>query len=307
MKQKMIILMALVCVLCACGNPDSQNFTEADAKGENSDSAFEMVQAESQTIAEEETKITFEEANILSFELINRDNESYDEIIATYSVLNNGSVAVDYFSVDFAYLDKDGNKICDDGRYNDCQIDSGKSARMISYSYLDDEYSKSNINSIEVTSYDYRIGDTTYEVDLQLKTVEEYTYEMVNDADFDSSNIIVFELEDKGISSIGSYEVHCKAINNGRQNIKYISFDMGYFDEDGNLLDKDGRYNDDLVKPGNFATMKSFMMDEEYSHLVGGFGIYSYEYELVEDDDNGFNRYEINLQTKTVEASHVDN
>lgn len=309
MKKLISIFLSFLMILTSACSDTTSKTENVDDSSSKPSSTFQTTESsnsdthDSQKSSNSVETITFEDANILSFELTNRDDESYSEIISTFKVTNNSKNKIDYFSADFSYYDASGNQICDDGRFHDCQIDSEKSALMVSYSDLDD-HEKSEIDSIVVTSYNYIIGSTSYTVDTQLGTVKTREHTIDNDANFDIVNIIAFELEGKGLNSIGSYEVECHATNSGSNVVTYISFRMAYFDEDGNFLDSDGRFNDDVVNAGKFVTMKSY--GSRNGSDVKSFGIYSYSYKLAEDDENGYNSYDINLQTHEVKARHID-
>lgn len=282
------VLLGMVFSISACGS--TQTTTDS----------IEMISHE-----ESETKkdIDFEEANILSFEMTDRDDDSYEEIISSFTVTNNGADPVDNFSADYVYKDSAGNIICTDGRYHDCQMMPGTSAIMRSYSDLDD-HKKDEITTIEVTKYEYSVGTNNYTIDLENESITVSDNMLNNDAAFDETNIIYFEYEDKGIN-FDSYEVGVRAINNGTINVTYVSFDMAFYDADGNYLYGDGRYNDNTLNASNYVEMKSFC-DEGLSSQVNSYEVYAYEYKLAKDDDYGFNTYKINLQTKEVEGMHED-
>ena len=154
-----------------------------------------------------------------------------------------------------------------------------------------------------MTGYDYIISDIRYSVDLQLEDFDYYTVSSDEDADFDSVNILEFTLEDKGKTSSDSYQIEVDIENNGEIDVTYVSFRMAYFDDDENYLTSDSRYTDNVISPGNYATLNSYGSTD---YTIGMYGIFEYSYELAEDDENGYNYYEINLQTQTVTASHVD-
>lgn len=251
---------------------------------------------------EDKEELSFEDANIIENELINRDDDSYTEIISDFRITNESENNIDYFSADFAYFDGSGNQICTDGRYHDCQIESGKSAIVTTYSSLDGK-DKSLISDIELISYVYRIGDKEYSVNLQTKDVSESDfYYGTSNVDFDSANVLQFDIDLVGVNSINSFETNVQIQNNGQNPIKYCSYRMEYYDAEGNSLNGDGRYSDTLLNPGNYNQSKSFC-DEKQSGNVADCSVYSYDYDLVDVDENGFNHYEINTQTKTAIGS----
>lgn len=259
-----------------------------------------------QTVKEENAKenneLSFEDVNVVGNELIKRDNDSYEEIIANFRITNNGTEDIDYFSADFAYFDENGNEICKDGRFHDCQIKSGRSALITSYSRLDGQ-DKSVIDKIELISYKYRIGNKHCSVNLQTKEFSEQEYSSeTSNVDYDSVNILEFNNQPAGVDSLGSYKVDVQIHNNGQIPVKYCSYRMVYLDADGNNIDIDGRFSDTLLSPGNYNQSKSFC-DDEQSANVSDCLVFSYNYDLTENDSNGFNHYEINVQTKTAVGS----
>lgn len=95
---------------------------EASKDGQaNNEDAFQIVESNKE-------EISFDDANILEFKMDSRDDESYDEIIATYSVENISVEPIYYFSADFSYKDASGNILCGDGRFNDFGIPADKKA-----------------------------------------------------------------------------------------------------------------------------------------------------------------------------------
>lgn len=254
---------------------------------------------------EENKDLSFEEANIFSNELINRDDDSFTEIIADFKIVNNGSENIDYFSGNFVYYDENGNQICKDGRYHDCQIKPGKAAYVTTYSSLNGR-DKADIANIELTSYQYTIGDKQYSVNLQTKEINQINlnYDLAN-IDFEKANILNFSINAIGLNIINAYEVDVKINNDGQVPIKYCSYRMEYYNSDGDSLTSDGRYSDSVLNPGNYSQSQSFC-DEKFSSQVSSAEVYSYEYDLVDVDENGFNHYEVNLQTKTAIGNKVD-
>ena len=93
----------------------------------------------------------FEKLDVISIKEENSDRDSYEDIITTFKITNNGDIPIKYVSLDFAYYDKSGNCICTDGRYNDTVINPGKSALIKTYS----EGTKDTISDVKFTSYEY--------------------------------------------------------------------------------------------------------------------------------------------------------
>lgn len=305
MKKKILVLCIIICVfvVTACGSGETQGDLQNNEKDSQDDSAFQLNEGPAPT--QDQKELTFDEANVLSFELLNRDDESFKEIIATFNVKNESDNPVDYCSINFIYLDKDGNEICKDGRFTDFQIKSGKKSIVKSYSHLNDG-DKSNISNIDVASYSYTVGDKSYDVNLQLEEVNSWDNSNESSVDFDSVNIVKFTPNGKGINSIGAYEVEVQIENIGQIPIAKVTYKMGYFDSEENLLSQDGRFSDSVLNPGNFVMSNSYNTDKNTSVQTTAFGIYQYDYTLADVDNNGFNHYEINLMTNKASGSMVE-
>ena len=291
-KKLIIIVAAIVClgIIAAIallgGNGGGQENTATT-------DATEEATSETQTV-----DVAFKDANVLSFELVNTDNESYEESILTYKVTNNGSKAIDSFSnISFSYLDKDGNEICTDGRYQPCQVQPGKFAYVRSYSDLGENYSKDDISNVEITKYSYVINKVEYSVDLQTETVESYVDDYTEYMDFDKANIISFECNGKGLDSIDCYEVDVNVTNNGSADADEVSYYLVYSNDNGDCLCNDGRFLENVLSAGKSANGTSFC-DEEFSKDVSAFDIYSYEYKSL-DSNSEYDSIVVNLQTKT--------
>ena len=305
MKKIAIILVSCIMgigiLLTGCSGKQQNSKNEEVEKEENTTQVAEN-DLFTQDDNEDKEELSFEDVNIIENELINRDDDSYTEIISDFRITNKGENNIDYFSADFAYFDGGGKQICTDGRYHDCQIESGKSAIVTTYSRLDGK-DKSLISDIELISYVYRIGDKEYSVNLQTKEVSKSdSYYATSNVDFDSANVLQFNINLVGVNLINSFEADVQIQNNGQNPIKYCSYRMEYYDAEGNSLSGDGRYSDTLLNPGNYNQSKSFC-DEKQSGNVADCSVYSYDYDLVDVDANGFNHYEINTQTKTAIGS----
>lgn len=305
MKKYFLVLLCLclsIVMFSGCASQTAPTKEkETVEKEEESSEAFTL----SDATANKENKISFEEANILEYKLETRDDAySDDSIEVVFVITNTGEKPVDYLSTDYLYVDSEGNEICEDGRYLDCQIAPGKTAIQKTYGDLDDR-DKSEVKNIEVTSYEYIVDGKEYEVNLQTEKVQVYNLDDENNVDFDEVNILSFELTDKGADSSGDYEVEVRTTNNSDMQVSYMSFDMGYFDENSNYLGHDGRYNDNVINPGKSVVNSSFYFGND-DYPTAKYGVYAYEYKLTEPDKNGFNSYEINLQTKTAEGSLDD-
>lgn len=50
--------------------------------------------------------------------MVEEDRDSFEEVITTFKVTNNGDIPISYISLDFAYYSEDGTCISTDGRFN---------------------------------------------------------------------------------------------------------------------------------------------------------------------------------------------
>ncbi len=296
MKKEFIVFVstALILSLSACSSDKNDKAVEVETE-----TVVEQIVDEANDETGDES-VSFEEANILEFELISRDNVSYDEIICEFKVKNNGNEDVDYLTVDFGYTDENGNEICKDGRFDDCQIKKDKTALIKSYSELNGA-SKDDVANVNITSYEYRIADQHYTVNLQAKEVECWTNNYDPYVDFEEANILEFTLEDKGINTIENYELGVQIKNKGSVPVKKCSYYIAYYDEEANRLSKDSRFSDSFIEPEHFVSSRSFS-DSDFSNLIRTYEVYQYDYRLQEADENGFNYYEVDLQTKTAKG-----
>ena len=306
MRKNMVKIIvfsgSIIMLLSSCG---TKKAVSSDGSAESSNELFQVTQVESKVDNADEKEISYEEANILQFDLLKRDDESYDEIIAIFKVNNNSDKNIPYVSLDFNFTDANGNEICTDGRFHDCQVQAGKSFLIKSYSSLSGR-DKAEIASINITSYKYSDGNNWYEVNLQTQSVDQWKKYDESNVEFEKVNILEFTLTDKGNNNIGSREVEVQIKNNGTIPVKYVSYRMAYFDENMNYLENDGRYSDSLINVGNYAISHSYGTSLDESRAINNFGIYQYFYKLTEVDENGFNQYEVNLQSGTATGYKVD-
>lgn len=297
MKYKFKVIGGMICLATL----SSTNLLGIEATQIESDNhvAFQVQEAkEAKEIIEE---ISYEEANRLSFELLNMDDTtSEDYVIGTFKITNNSDQPIDYFSIDFAFLDSEGNQIDNDGRFNDFQIASSKSA--LAKTFYKKNGNDKKINDIIVTNYKYHISETDYRVDLQREIVDTYPITKKADKDFEEANILEFSFNELGYNS-NYYQVETQIKNLSDRDLIYVTFDMAYLDENGDLLDKDGRFNDEFISPEKFVTVTS---STDGAEAIGSYGIYAYEYSFSEPDELGFNTYEVNLQTMEVEGKNKD-
>lgn len=305
MRKNMVKIIvfsgSIIMLLSSCG---TKKAVSSDGSTESNE-LFQVTQVESKVDNADEKEISYEEANILKFDLLKRDDESYDEIIATFKITNNGTKTIEFLSMDFNYTDSAGNEICKDGRVHNIQLKDGKNAVVKTYSNLSGRQ-KSDVANINATSYLYADDKNWYEVNLQTHSVNQWPLTEENNVDIMQANIIEFTTTDKGENSSGAREVEVQIFNNGDIPLALVSYDIAYFDEEMNFLDRDGRVCDSVINVGNYAISRSYGTSLDESRAINNFGIYQYFYKLTEVDENGFNQYEVNLQSGTATGYKVD-
>ena len=124
---------------------------------------------------------------------------------------------------------------------------------------------------------------------------------------FDQSNILSFVLsnDDRTSSQNGIYHTYT-VTNNGSYALKYNSIDVVYYDANNNIVEKDSRYNDVVVLPGQSVDMRSYINVEGDKDKIARSEVVAYEYTTTEPSSLGYNNFEVNLQTKEVEMDNED-
>ncbi len=118
-------------------------------------------------------------------------------------------------------------------------------------------------------------------------------------------NVLSFELSATDPNATKSSVKHTYQVTNkGNAPIEYISVDFAYYDANGNCIDTDGRFKDIVIEPEKFVTVDSFGGEESTKGNIASSKVVSYDYYLVNPNDNGNNKIEVNCETgKTKESS----
>ena len=307
-KSKIIIAIAAVAALAIAGVIFGLSHTGTEDTATSDQVASEDISdAESEAVATPE----FEEANILTLEevdLFNDDSLGDKQKVAAYRITNTGKEDVWYFDVNYQFLDKDGNQLCEDGRYHQGRLSPGKNTLM--YAFTEEDVDVDEISTVNVKSYSYRIGPNNYDIDLQVKSVDVYEedQEWYSNVDFDEADILNLELKDKGLDSEGDYQTQIVVTNEGSDSLKEVNVDMEYYDKDGNPVDTDGRYSDSVLGPQKSVTIDSFCIEYYLNDPkeVDSYASTGYQYYLTKKDSRGYNKYTVNLLTKTAYGEYED-
>ena len=288
MKRIIISLMIIMgLLLVACSTDEDKVDTTQESKQENNVSSED----------------SFKELDILSIEQEDEDRDSYEDIITTFKITNNGKEPIKYVSLDFAYYDKSGNCICTDGRYHDTVINPGKSALIKTYS----EGNKDTISDVKVTSYEYELTKENSlgvkEVSLNIATKEversENSENTVEENNFEKLDVISIQEENSDRDSYEDIITTFKITNNGDIPIKYVSLDFAYYDKSGNCICTDARYNDTVINPGKSALVKTY--SEGNKDTISEVKVTNYEYKLTKENSLGMKEVNLNIETKEVE------
>ena len=307
-KSKIIIAIAAAAALAVGGIIFGMSHNSSDNTSASDQSTATDVEEDTSESAE--SSPAFDDANILSIKEVDfADDDSLDvpQKVATYEVTNKGKEEIWYFDADFQFLDKDGNQLCEDGRFHQGRLKPGKHTLM--YSFSSDEVDVKEIASAKVKSYSYKIGATVYSIDLQTNSIETYEedQEWYSNVDYKDADVLGFDITDKGVVD-GDYETSVKVTNNGSNKIKEVSFDMEYYDKDDNPIDNDGRYSDSVLDSKKAVTIDSYCtkyMNNDPKQ-VSSYAITTYDYKLVDKDSRGYNKYTVNLVTKTAYGEYED-
>lgn len=252
----------------------------------------------------------FTDADILAFkelEMVDDTSTGDPQKIVTYEITNTGNEEIWYLDAEIQFLDKNGNQLYEDGRYFQGKLEPGKHYNMYSFSY---DVDVDKIQSAKVKSYSYKIGSLQTNVNLQTNSVEVYEEdkEWYNNVDFDEVNVFGFDISDKGLDDFDSYETDVTVTNNGLNSVEEVSFEMEYFDKDGNPIENDGRFSDSVLDPKKSVIISSYCSDYKFTDpkQVASYAIVEYQYKLRRKDSRGFNQYTLNLVNKTAYGEYYD-
>lgn len=247
-------------------------------------------------------EISFEDANILRFELVSRENSCIDEVEAYFNVRNTSQLDITRFDFEVAYRDAGGNTLCTDGRFCDYGVIPGHWTRVSTFSSIRDVFDLDEVADVVVMSYTYRMGNTEVDVDLEGMSAEMRVEHDEEELDFDSVDILKFGIKKAELNCINAYEVDLLARNVGSIPITRIDISVAFFDGNGNALCSDSRFAAVRVVPNTFVRMQTFS-DREIGDRVRSCCVYAYEYELASEDERGNTSYGVDLRRRVARTS----
>lgn len=315
LRTKIVLMQLAILSVCiiGCGTvADSKNeeivetVTEENVEdntqtsGENNSlGAFQKVQAVSGYAVQdfdhgdaELSSIDFEQTDILRFEELS--SYAVGELLSIYISVNNiGNQTVTSMRMYFSECDSANIEIGHsniDGFY---AIEPNKSIELSPILMLSDD--SVNYNHMIVTAYDYATINAWYHVNLQDKTA--VTWEKVSSGlDFDKYNVLTFNMQTKGIDTIGAYKIETTIKNNGELPIENTEFDIVALDIDDNFIARGGGYEYDISAKGTAVTdCYIYNPNKKDFSLIESLGIPSYKYHLTEPDENGYVEYGVDL------------
>ena len=119
---------------------------------------------------------------------------------------------------------------------------------------------------------------------------------------------LIFELSEEDRTSHGEEVIMSyKVTNNTEKIISYYSVSIAYYDVSGTMLNMDSRFNDAVLKPGMSAITKSYSNVNGDKASVATSKIISYYYITTEADENGNNKFEVNIETGKTKSSYDKN
>lgn len=292
-------LTALLACMMLPGCGASQN-KQVDKTEGSSESSFVTVQSSGGGNAS-----SFKDANILEFELNERDDSTEDWIRGNFKVTNTSKEDTLSLEIEVAYKDADGNIVDESHDYSYFGVPAGKSAYLPFDLLLMDGQTQEQIKTIEVTSYEYAMGDFHYSIDVSEKDMESYTRDNGSKKVFKKQNVVTFDYKELGTESDGQHVIEIKAVNNGDAPLIQIEAVIALFDADGNVLGTGFADAEEPIAPGGSVVMTSYTTIPSDME-VASYGVCTYTTKTEEPDEDGFNYYDISLTEEVAEGSTID-
>ena len=247
-------------------------------------------------------EVSFDDANVLRFELVSRENSCTDEVEAYFNVHNTSQLDITRFDFEVAYRDAGGNTLCTDSRFCDYGVTPGHWTRVNTFSSIRDVFELDEVDAIEVMSYSYRVGNSEIVVDLENMSAEVRVESDEEDLEFESVDVLKFGIKKAELNCINSYEVDLLARNVGSIPITRIDISVAFFDGSENALCTDSRFFSVRVAPNTFVRIQTFS-DREIGDRVTSCCVYAYEYELASEDERGNSSYKVDLRRQAARTA----
>lgn len=298
-RTRIVCLTALIACVMLSGCEAGQD-KQSDKAKEGGESSFVTVQSSGGGNAS-----SFKDADVLEFELSERDDSDEDWIRGNMKVANTSKSDILSLQLNIAYKDADGNVVDESYAQSYFGVPSGKSAYLPFDMLLMDGQTHDQVKTIEVTSYDYITDDFYYEVNLAEKDMESHARDGGSKKAFKKQNVLTFDYKELGTESGGQHVIEIKAVNNGEVPLIQIEAAIVLFDADGNVLGTGFAGAEEPVAPGESIIMTSRSAVPSGVE-VSSYGVYSYTTKAAEPDEDGFNYYSINLNEEVAEGSTID-
>lgn len=264
-----------------------------------------------------------------------KDNETEEDLFDQYDVLQCGNVeyatflgSVEYSTsiknisenpvsnIEMTFCATNNNSIIMSTGFNsiDEVLNSGETVSVDGFITGIDQKDISNLKDCHLIEYSYVMLDKEYNIDYKYHKYKVRDHVLTNEIDFEQVNIISIENAqevDTGDKCV--YRLTYTAINNGKSPICkfvpvtafYSSFEQ-YLGRDyvDSVLENGKCYvngdKDEIKDPGEGWEMIAEYAD--YENPPASCKLIGYTYSLEEPDENGYDRYTINLETKTAQG-----
>ena len=236
---------------------------------------------------------------------VDSDNNYY----LLYKVTNTSGEDIWSLYGDVAYYDKNGKELYTDGISYQGMLKPDKYVYLLSSTY---DIKPEKIALVKINTYEYSVGPIRYYLDEETGKLNKgaSSLEDYNNADFDTMNVMTFDINNRGVDEYNYYNVDVTAMNNGSSSIHNINYYVDFLDADENVI-----YSGSGSVENELAPSRSLMSEASGYEYIEGDGttkrisstvITRYEYYLDSDDRYGNNYYFVDLVNKTAYGTHYD-
>ena len=235
--------------------------------------------------------------------------DDYDNLEIVYKITNKSEEDIWDLYGDVAFLDKNDKELCTSGFSYRGLLKPGKSVYLNTGSY---DVKSKKIARAKLSSYNYSVGQTDYLVDLATGKIEKGAsdYEYHSNADYEMTNCLTFEINNRGLDEYNDYNVDVITSNNGTTPVKQVSIYVDFLDKDGNIIDQRNAYIENELSPSESlmseATGYEQIEGDGSTKLIDSTVINRYEYYLNSDDRYGNNYYSVDLVNGIAYGTHYD-
>ena len=236
--------------------------------------------------------------------------DDYDNLEVVYRITNKSEDDIWDLYGNVAFLDKNDKELCTSGFSYRGLLKPGKSVYLNTGSY---DVKSKKIARAKLSSYNYSVGQTDYLVDLTTGKIEKGAsdYEYYSNADYEMTNCLTFEINNRGLDEYNYYNVDVTTSNNGTTPVRQVSIYVDFLDKDGNIIDQRNAYIENELSPSRSlmseATGYEQIEGDGSTKLIDSTVINRYEYYLNSDDRYGNNYYSVDLVNGIAYGTHYDN